>query len=165
MLDRELPRGIGFWHPVCLVGSWFGAGFLPPAPGTWGSLFALPFAWVMLDRLGWEALLAAACVVFLLGWWAAEVFVQRTRGPDPQQVVVDEVVGQWLVLVAAPLDPWYFALGFVLFRAADIIKPWPASWADRKLSGGLAVMLDDVFAVPYALGLLWSLEAVVEAVP
>jgi phosphatidylglycerophosphatase A len=69
---------------------------------------------------------------------------------DPQIIVVDEVAGQWLALSAAPLDPLYYGLGFVLFRAADIWKIWPASWVDRSLSGSLGVMLDDAISGIYA---------------
>ena len=69
-------------------------------------------------------------------------------------MVIDEIVGQWLVLLAVTPDVFHYALGFALFRAADILKPWPASWADREVKGGLGVMLDDVFAAIYAgLGL------------
>jgi len=61
------------------------------------------------------------------------------------------VAGQWLVLIAAPLDPWYYSAGFVLFRVCDILKPWPASWADRNVTGGLGIMLDDILAALFGL--------------
>ena len=70
-------------------------------------------------------------------------------------VVIDEIAGQWLVLLPAPLDPLAYASAFVLFRAFDIWKPWPVRWADRRVRGGLGIMLDDLLAAVYAiLGLL-----------
>ncbi|MCS5606589.1 MAG: phosphatidylglycerophosphatase A, partial [Alphaproteobacteria bacterium] len=66
-------------------------------------------------------------------------------------VVIDEVAGQLLVLIVAPLEPLYYFAGFLVFRLCDITKPWPASWADRKVSGGLGIMLDDVLAALYGL--------------
>lgn len=157
MESRLLPRGMGFFHPVCLIGTCFGIGLLPGAPGTWASLATLPVAWFVLGRWGPFGLAAAAGAVFVIGLWAASVFVRRSRDHDPRSVVVDEVAAQMLVLTAAPLDWAYFLVGFVLFRVADIAKPWPASWADQRLRGGAAVMLDDLFAAPYAWGLLYGI--------
>jgi phosphatidylglycerophosphatase A len=142
--------GLPFHHPAVLLATWFGTGLLPKMPGTWGSLAALPFAWYIAGAAGALGLLLAALLAFLVGWWAAET-VSRTGGVrDPGCVVIDEVAGQWLVLAVAPVDPLAYAAGFVLFRLADIVKPWPASWADRSLHGGLGIMLDDAFAALYA---------------
>ncbi len=156
MPDRALPRGLAVWHPAVVVASWFGSGFLPKAPGTWGSLAALPFAWIVADRAGPLGLAVAALVALLVGWAASGTIVRRGHLRDPQFIVIDEVAGQWLALVAAPLDPRFYALGFVLFRIADILKPWPASHIDRNWHGGLAVMADDVVAALYALAVMWA---------
>lgn len=140
-------------HPAFWLATWFGSGLLRPAPGTWGSLAALPPAWLLV-HLGGVPLLAAGIVaVSLAGWWAAERYTGGGKS-DPGEVVIDEVAGQWVVLLAAPLDLGYYAAGFVLFRALDITKPWPASWADRKLPGGLGIMLDDILAAGYGLAAL-----------
>ncbi len=147
-------RALGFWHPVSLLATWFGAGLLPKAPGTWGSLAALPFAWGLYQLGGTVAVLAAAVVVGAIGYWAAERYMTHTGQADPGPVVIDEVVGQWLALAFVPAGVWAYVFGFVLFRAADIGKPWPASWAERNLGGGRGVMADDVIAGLYAaLGL------------
>ena len=138
-------------RPSGVIATWFGAGLLPRAPGTWGSLAALPFAWVIAHAGGWPALAVATVLVCALGVWAADREAQRTGAQDPGSIVVDEVAGQWLTLLFAPLDPLSYALGFVLFRIADITKPWPASWADRKIKGGIGIMLDDLLAAAYAL--------------
>jgi len=146
--------GLPFWHPAVLLATWFGAGLLPVVPGTWGSLAALPFAWAIQSRWGDAALAAGAVLVFAVGWWVAGVVGRASGVKDAGAIVIDEVAAQWLVLAAAPLDPFAYALGFLLFRVADILKPWPASWADRRVGGGLGVMLDDVFAAIYAGGIL-----------
>jgi phosphatidylglycerophosphatase A len=135
-----------------LIANLFGLGLLPGAPGTYGSFAALPFAWLIARGWGWSGLLAAAIVVALVGWWAAAASV-RALGEDPQSVVIDEVAGQFLTLAAAPLDPYFYAAGFALFRCFDILKPWPVGWADRRIPGGLGVMADDLLAAVYA-GLL-----------
>ncbi len=138
-------------HPACLLATWFGIGLLRPAPGTWGSLAALPLAWAIVYFGGPYALAAATAVVFALGCWAGGVYEKAGGGKDPGVVVIDEVAGQWLVLIAAPLDPVFYLAGFLLFRLCDITKPWPAGWADRRVDGGLGIMLDDVLAALYGL--------------
>jgi phosphatidylglycerophosphatase A len=143
------------FDPALLLATWFGAGYAPRAPGSWGSLAALPFAWGIASLVGSWALVPAAAVLFFVGWAASNRVVAASRSGDPQIIVVDEVVGQWLTLAVAPPDPLAYALGFLLFRAADILKPWPASWADAQVKGGLGVMLDDVLAALYSAGLLW----------
>jgi phosphatidylglycerophosphatase A len=141
-------------QPATLIATWFGCGMLPGAPGTWGSLAALPFAWAIVRTGGPPALLAAATALFLLGWWAAGATARALGLKDPGVIVVDEVVGQWLTLVVAPFDPVGWAAGFVLFRLFDIVKPWPVRWADRRVPGGLGIMLDDALAALYAAAVL-----------
>ncbi len=137
--------------PASWLATWFGAGLLPGAPGTWGSLAALPFAWLILAELGPFGLLAAAAIVFALGLWASARYISGREDKDPAEVVIDEVAGQWLALtVAAPGEAWHFAVGFVLFRLFDIAKTWPARRAERGLAGGLGIMTDDLVAGVYA---------------
>ena len=160
MTPRNLPRGLSGWHPVCLVSTVFGCGMLPFAPGTWGSAAALPIAWFVRQNYGVAGLLIAAAAVFVIGLWAANIYVRRSSDPDPAPIVVDEVAGQLLVLSIAPLEWSYFLAGLVLFRVADIVKPWPASWAERRFKGGLGVMLDDFFAALYAWAMLYAVVMV-----
>ena len=138
------------WHPAALVATWFGAGLLPRAPGTWGSLAALPFAFALQWRGGWVALAVGALLVLALGLWAIGVYLRGAQESDPGRVVVDEVFGQFLALLPAATDPLLFALAFVLFRLFDIWKPWPVGWADRRFHGPMGVMLDDGIAGLYA---------------
>ncbi len=130
--------------------SWFGSGWLPWAPGTWGSLAALPFAWLLLRYGGSSSLAFAALALFGLGCWAADIAAREAQVKDPGWIVVDEVVGQWLTLLAAPFNLVGFAAAFLLFRLFDIWKPWPIGWADRRLEGGFGIMADDVLAAVYA---------------
>ena len=130
------------------------------APGTWGSLAALPFAWVIHQNFGALALLIAAAILYFPGVWAANGYMAASGEHDPGPVVVDEVVGQWLVLAIIPEpDLTLYALGFVLFRAFDIIKPWPISWADRSIPGGMGVMFDDVLAGAFGAVVLIAIQA------
>ncbi|HEB79995.1 MAG TPA: phosphatidylglycerophosphatase A [Rhodospirillales bacterium] len=140
------------------MATWFGAGYLPKAPGTWGSLAALPFAWGIFITFGWLGLAVASAAAFMAGLWSAGVYLRESGTHDPGPVVIDEVAGQWLTLLVVPADLLLYAAGFVFFRMADILKPWPASWADRKVSGPLGVMLDDVLAAAYAAATLYGLR-------
>ncbi len=160
---RLTPQGLAFWHPAHLLATWFGVGLMPYAPGTWGSVAAIPFAYAIALAFGPFALLAAGGLLFFAGWWAAERYCRASGQKDPRQVVIDEVVGQWIVLAAAPLAPAHYFAAFVLFRVFDIAKPWPANRIDRELEGGLGVMLDDVVAGLYGLVALVAAQAVVGA--
>ena len=144
-------------HPGVLLATWFGAGYLPKAPGTWGSVGALPFAWVLVEIGGLYALGVATVVVFVVGLWASKDYMDRTGAHDPGAIVIDEVVGQWIVLLAAPLELLPYAIAFVLFRVFDVLKPWPISWADRRIGGAMGVMVDDVLAGVAGLGVLYLL--------
>ena len=146
--------GLPFSHPATAVATWFGCGLAPWAPGTWGSLAALPFAWGISRLAGAPGLAAAAALLFMVGCWAAGRVARSSGSADPGAIVVDEVVGQWLTLAAVPADPIAYAAGFLLFRVFDILKPWPVSWADRRLKGGFGIMADDVVAGIYAGAIL-----------
>jgi phosphatidylglycerophosphatase A len=157
---RALPRGLSFWHPVCLFSSWFGIGLIPGAPGTWGSLAALPMAWYMLKFHGPVELAILGGSLFLIGCWSSGVYARRTNDSDPGTIVIDEVAAQCLVLTAVPTKPGYFVAAFIAFRLADILKPWPASWADRSVKGGFGIMLDDILAGMYVWALMYGVVLV-----
>ena len=143
------------WRMPILLATWFGFGLLPGAPGTWGSLAALPVAWLIHMKSGPAGLAIAAIIIFFIGIWAAGVYAREIGNRDPGQVVIDEVAGQWITLaLAAPLDPIFYAVAFLMFRVFDILKPWPASWVDQRLKGGVGIMLDDVIAALYAAAAL-----------
>lgn len=145
---------------VMMLATWFGCGLSPKAPGTVGSLGAMPFAVAIAavagpDLAPW-CLLGAALLAFVAGIPASAAYARATGRDDPGAVVIDEVVGMWLTLAVAPLDPWAYAFGFLAFRVADILKPFPVNLADRHIGGGLGIMLDDVVAAGYSALALWA---------
>ena len=142
-----------------LLSTWFGCGFFKPAPGTSGSLAALPFAWLLTELGGYQALVIATLTLIAIGVWASNVYSQELLEEDPPQEVIDEVAGQLLTLLVGPPTLIHYLFGFVLFRIADIVKPWPVSWVDQNIKGGLGIMLDDILAASYAgAGLLIALS-------
>ncbi len=132
------------------LATWFHVGHLPKAPGTFGSIAALPFAWILMTSGGPWLLLLATIFVFILGLWAAKRYMAEVGEHDPGAIVIDEVAGQWLTLLAAPLTPFAYLLGLAAFRFFDIVKPWPIGWLDRHASGAFGVMIDDIAAAFYA---------------
>jgi phosphatidylglycerophosphatase A len=123
---------------------WFGCGHVPIAPGTAGTVGAIPL-YLLLRPYGPLAVFGAAVIVTVVGIWASGIVEQRLGKKDPQIVCIDEVAGVLLTWVAAPATWKGLVVGFVLFRLFDQWKPWPARPAER-LGGGLGVMLDDVVA-------------------
>ena len=154
-LDASQRRAL-LGHPAGWIDCGFGSGLSRWAPGTAGSAAAL-LPWLALRDLGWPIYAVLVALAFALGVWASNHAIARLRIEDPGVVVWDEFVGQWIALlplVVAPRGwPWVLA-AFALFRLFDIWKPWPVSWADRRIKGGLGVMLDDVIAGFYAAILL-----------
>ena len=146
-------------HPYGWIASGFGSGLSPIAPGTVGSLTAL-LPYLLMRELGVSALLALAALGFSVGVRAAQWFIEQSGQEDPGVVVIDEWVGQWLSFLPVflvwpgrdyrPSLLFELLAGFLLFRLFDIVKPWPASLADRTLKGGFGAMLDDVIAGGYA---------------
>ena len=139
---------------AALVATWFGSGRLPKAPGTWGSLAALPCAWAIDWASGATGLAIAAVALLAVGTWATHAYLRTSAVADPPEVVVDEVVSQWLALLFAPRTLAFYAAAFVLFRLFDIWKPWPIRWAERTLPGTVGIMADDVLAGLAALVVL-----------
>ena len=146
----SLPPEWPLRRPETLIATWFGSGLAPIASGTWGSLAALPFGWLALVYGGIWLLVGLTVVVTVAGIWASSRLVAGADIRDPGFIVIDEVAGMLVTLAFAPLTWWGVALAFLLFRAADIVKPFPANWCDAHLHGGLGVMLDDLVAGLYA---------------
>lgn len=137
--------------PQGWLATWFFSGRFPWMPGTMGTLAALPFASAMVEHGGKPVLVAAAIIVSILGIFISNSYMTRfNREDDPSEIVIDEVAGMWIALLPAMNNPLSWAVAFVLFRFFDILKPWPISWADKKLPRGLGVMADDIIAGIFA---------------
>ncbi len=137
-------------HPAHFLALGFGAGLAPFAPGTFGTLVAIPIAFVL--RPAGDGVFAFAIVVaFAIGVWAAGVAGRALGDDDHGAIVWDEVVAFLAVLFFVGDDPRGVASAFVLFRAFDIVKPPPIRQLERKISGGLGVMADDIGAAAYTL--------------
>lgn len=140
------------------IATFFGVGFLPKAPGTWGSLFALPFAYMLSTAFGYPYFLMITIATFFLGWVATRKMQRLHNIEDPSWIVIDEVVGQWIALLPTIYVTFYkglpflwpaYLVAFLAFRFFDIKKPWIIGWADRR-GDALGVMLDDVLAGIFA---------------
>jgi phosphatidylglycerophosphatase A len=130
------------------IATCFGVGLAPFAPGTAGSIVAIAAAAILIHHLGWtQASFGLLCMVSLLpGTWAAHVYAEVEGKEDPSEVVVDEVIGQWVTLLGATVYNWKSVLAaLVLFRILDIFKPFPIRRAE-KLPGGVGIIADDVVA-------------------
>jgi phosphatidylglycerophosphatase A len=147
-----------------IIATWFGSGLLPKAPGTWGSLAAIPFAYIISVYTCPYALIFGTVALFFIGIWASDKIEKSAQIKDPGFIVVDEVVGQWIALLPLPFlysllnsesSYLYFAIiaavAFITFRVFDIWKPWPVNYVDKNVHGGYGIMLDDVIAGMYAL--------------
>ena len=135
----------------------FGSGLSRFAPGTMGTMVAIPFA-LLLKPLPPVVFWALLLVLFLLGVYLCGATARRLGKHDPGGIVWDEMVGYWLTIAFIPAQwPWLLA-AFVLFRLFDIFKPWPIRQSERLFSGGLGIMVDDVIAALYAMAVLALLQ-------
>ncbi|WP_373017765.1 phosphatidylglycerophosphatase A [Thiomicrorhabdus sp.] len=142
--------------PALLLGFGFGSGLASKGPGTFGTLLGLL---LFLPILVWSETLAWTILAIstVAGIWICDRASKILGVHDHGGIVWDEFVGIWLVLLCLPeQNGWYWLFAFVAFRIFDIAKPWPISWADRSVSGGFGIMLDDVLAAVVAIGFIWA---------
>lgn len=148
-------------NPVHWIPFGFGAGLLPVAPGTWGSLLAVLLFWLTPPQaVAVHAVLIATG--FALGVWLCGQSARRLGVHDHPGIVFDEFVAMWATLVAVPRESAWMALALLIFRVMDIWKPWPIREADHRIAGGLGIMLDDALAAAFAaviVSSLWKLSA------
>lgn len=142
------------------AGTVFGIGYLRPAPGTWGSLAALPLGWALHVLGGFPLLLVATAAIFIVGVWATTAMIEEGDDKDPAEIVIDEVAGQMIALLPLSYPAWSMGIpitalwpgwvtAFLCFRLFDIWKPGPVGRADRR-GDALGVMLDDAIAGVFA---------------
>ena len=132
--DAE-PARLNLRDPATLIATCFGAGLARWAPGTVASALALPFAWLLRTYTGTIGLAIATLVLIVIGIWAAGAYERRTGTRDSSAIVIDEVAGQFVALLLVPPTVAVYAVGFVLFRLFDVVKPWPISLLDQAREG------------------------------
>lgn len=145
----RIPARVVFTDPWCWLGFGFGAGLSPIAPGTFGTLAALPF-YGLLASLSPPFYLAAVAGLFVAGILICQRSEERIQVSDHSGIVWDEIVGYLITMTAVPFSWPALAAGFALFRLFDILKPWPIRHLDRRLHGGFGIMLDDALAGLFA---------------
>ena len=131
---------ISEWIATC-----FKVGYLPLAPGTWGSIFAILVWWVLLKDLDLLIFGIVIILFFFIGIIVSNIIIDQNGDNDPSHIIIDELVGQWLALWMLPDGSFYIIIVFILFRFFDIIKPWPIRFIEQ-LPKGLGVMCDDLTA-------------------
>lgn len=137
-------------NPIHLLAFGFGSGLSPKAPGTFGTIAAIPLGFMLFQLpLLWVYIFIA--LAFVAGIYICDVASKDLGVHDHSGIVWDEFVGYWIVLLAAPTGWLGVVLAFLLFRLFDIWKPSPISWLDKKVHGGFGIMLDDVAAAIYAV--------------
>lgn len=151
--ENATERQVALATPTGFLAFGLGSGLSPVAPGTAGTLAALPFAVLIAALPLWVGVLVVAAS-FLLGIYLCGEAARQLGVHDHGGIVWDEFVGLWLVILFVPFEWAWWLAAVVLFRAFDILKPWPIRWLDRKVTGGLGIMLDDVMAAIYALAVL-----------
>lgn len=155
---RGKVKGLQIWrNPVHFLAFGFGSGLAPFAPGTFGTVAGLVL-YLGIMHLDWWSYLIVVLVAVITGVEICGRTASDLGVHDHPGIVWDEIAGIWITLIAAPPGWLWIGAGFVLFRVFDIIKPWPIGVIDRKLSGGLGIMLDDVIAGLFALACLQGLH-------
>jgi len=133
-----------------MLATWFGLGLIPKAPGTWGSLGAIPPAIFIIQFGGLTAFIIALIALTPIAFWATAKYEDISKSHDAKQIVIDEVIGQWIALIpvfyCVGVNAIWIIAAFILFRIFDITKPWPISHFDQNVEGANGVMLDDIVA-------------------
>ena len=136
-------------HPAHIFALGLGSGLAPRAPGTFGTLAAIPF-WLLMAPLPFFAKVLIIFASFIIGIWLCEKTSNSLGVHDHGGIVWDEFVGFWLTMLFAPAGLIWLLAGFGLFRFFDIVKPWPIKLLDQKVHGGFGIMIDDILAGLFA---------------
>lgn len=146
--------GFAFSHPAHFVSFGFGVGLIRFAPGTFGTLLALPLYWYVLREYATGSAFLILAALFAIGVWACSITGRNLGVADHGAMVWDEVVAFLLILLFTPEDPGWQAAAFFLFRFFDVVKPSPIREFERRAKGGFGVMADDILAAGYTLLIL-----------
>lgn len=143
------------------IATCFGIGFLPLTPGTFGSLIALPTAWIIYELGGNHLLLFFTLIFFFIGIYTSHQYSKSISQKDPSSIVIDEFVGQLLVLSVSSVSFFHYALCLILFRFFDITKIWPIKAFDKNITGGMGIMFDDILAASYSIIVYYCLNLII----
>ncbi len=139
-----------YTNPLYFIAFGFGAGFAPFAPGTFGTLFAIPF-YLLLRQLSLPYYLLVVLIIIGLTSWMCDYISRKTHTHDHPGMCIDEFVGYFVTMINAPHGVFWILLGFALFRLFDIWKPWPIRYLDKHVHGGFGMIIDDVVAGIFAM--------------
>jgi phosphatidylglycerophosphatase A len=153
-MRAELRQRVSLKNPVHFLALGFGSGLATKAPGTFGTLAALPLVWVCSYFLSLNMYVILTLIFSVVGIWLCGRTAHDMQVHDDSSIVWDEVVGMLITMIAVPLSWQTLLVGFVLFRLFDIVKPWPISYLDKHVHGGFGIMADDVLAGVFALSSL-----------
>lgn len=145
-----------FTNPIYFLAFGFGSGLSPIAPGTMGTLVAIPI-YCLMHSLSLTYYIPIILLLAVVGVWICDVTGKAIGIHDYPGIVWDEIVGFLWTMIAVPFHWYWIITGFILFRLFDIWKPWPIRWVDLRVQGGLGVMVDDLLAAVYAAVVLWLL--------
>ncbi len=147
----ELPKP-DYKNPIHMLAFGLGSGLSPKAPGTMGTIAALPIYWFLLQDLSVWAYALVLLATMVIGTYVCEKTSRDLNVHDHGGIVIDEWIGMWITMFLAPQGALWLLWGFVLFRIFDIAKPWPIKWFDQHVKGGFGIMMDDVVAAIAAWG-------------
>lgn len=161
-MEPKIRRRVSLKNPTHFLALGFGSGLAPKMPGTFGTVAALPLVIVFAMMLDVAAYMAITMIVSVVGIWLCGTTANDMGVHDDSSIVWDEIAGMMIAMIAVPLTWQNLLVAFVLFRIFDILKPWPISLLDKKLHGGLGIMLDDIVAgiatlaiMQFSLGYGW----------
>ncbi len=150
-------KKINCFSPIHFLAFGFGSGLSPKAPGTFGTIAAIPL-FLLLSLFSDQVYFIVTLFFMLIGPWICGYAAKSLNVHDHPAIVWDEIVGLLITLFMFPAHWLLITIGFVLFRFFDILKPWPISWFDKNMHGGIGIMIDDVIAGFFAWGCLYLLN-------
>ena len=153
-MDKQVRSRVSLANPVHFLALGFGSGLAPKMPGTFGTLAALPLVVLLSYYASFSVYLIVTILVSIVGVWICGRTADDMGVHDDSSIVWDEVAGMLITMLAVPLSWQTLLVGFMLFRFFDILKPWPISYLDRHVHGGFGIIIDDVLAGLFALGIL-----------
>ncbi len=153
-MDRHIRKRVSLANPIHFLALGFGSGLAPKAPGTFGTIAAVPLVCLLAYSTTLIGYLLVTLIASVIGIWLCGRTAKDMMVHDDSSIVWDEIAGLLITMIAVPLSWQTLLLGFVLFRIFDILKPWPISYLDARVHGGFGIMIDDILAGLFALILM-----------